>query len=87
MTFAEARAGSGHDSLITALNDAGAPPSVLGFGISAPDHVRDALATGAAGAISGSAVVSIIAEHLGDDVATANALREFTARMKAATGR
>ncbi len=63
--------------LIGRLKALGAPPPVLGFGISTPVHVRAALAMGAAGAISGSAVVRRIAE--GDNVAA------FVRQMKAAT--
>jgi tryptophan synthase alpha chain len=55
----------------------GAPPPVLGFGIATPDHVRAALRMGAAGAISGSAVVQLAAE--GGDVS------RFVREMKAAT--
>ena len=33
------------------------PPAVLGFGISTPAHVKQAIDAGAAGAISGSAIV------------------------------
>ena len=39
------------------LRSVGAPPPVFGFGISAPDHVRAALAAGAKGVICGSAIV------------------------------
>jgi NAD(P)-dependent dehydrogenase (short-subunit alcohol dehydrogenase family) len=46
-----------HDALFGGLAEAGAPPPVLGFGISTPDQVRDALASGAAGVIAGSALV------------------------------
>lgn len=49
------------DSLLTALEELGAPPPVFGFGISKPAHVRAALAAGAAGVISGSAIVSAAA--------------------------
>lgn len=48
--------------LLQQLGDAGAPPPVFGFGISHPDQVRAALAAGAAGVISGSAIVSAAAE-------------------------
>jgi len=65
--------------LIATLKKYGAPPPVLGFGIATPDHVRAALAMGAAGAISGSAVVRRLAE--GEDVS------EFVRVMKAATRR
>ena len=40
------------------------PAPVLGFGISKPDHVRSAIKAGAKGAISGSAIVKIIANNL-----------------------
>lgn len=36
------------------------PPVLLGFGISEPTHVQDAIAAGAAGAITGSAITKII---------------------------
>jgi tryptophan synthase alpha chain len=44
-------------SLVTRLRHAGAPPSIFGFGISAPEHARSARATGAKGVICGSAIV------------------------------
>ncbi|MEA3008731.1 MAG: tryptophan synthase alpha chain [Sphingomonadales bacterium] len=84
-TYCVARAGvTGTDvkvrfagDVIAALKRAGAPPPVLGFGISAPEHVRLALAAGAAGVISGSAIVERVAR--GEDV------RRFVAELKAAT--
>jgi tryptophan synthase alpha chain len=45
----------------------GTPPPLLGFGIGRPEHVRQALAMGAAGAISGSAIATRIERHLGGD--------------------
>jgi tryptophan synthase alpha chain len=44
-------------SLITRLVEVGGPPPVFGFGISEPPHVRAALDAGAAGVISGTAIV------------------------------
>jgi len=84
-TYCVARAGvTGADEevrfaagVIAALKDAGAPPPVLGFGISEPEHVRLALSAGAAGVISGSAIVDRVAR--GQDV------RGFIRTMKAAT--
>jgi tryptophan synthase alpha chain len=84
-TYCVARAGvTGADAqvrfaggVIAALAAAKAPPPVLGFGISRPEHVRSALAAGAEGVISGSAIVERIAR--GEDI------REFVAQMKAAT--
>ena len=64
-------------ALIARLREHGAPPPVLGFGISTLAQVRSALAMGAAGAISGSAVVKKMVG--GEDVG------EFVRVMKAAT--
>lgn len=76
--------------VVSRLVERGAPPVLLGFGISRPEHVREAIAAGAAGAITGSAITQIIADHLVDGrVADPAALhRELTAyvtAMKAAT--
>lgn len=71
-----------HRDMLDALAAAGAPPPVLGFGISSPAHVRTALKAGAAGVISGSAIVRLIAERAADPVAE---IRAFVAEMKAAT--
>ena len=69
-----------HGALFDALARAGAPPPVLGFGISTPDHVRQGLASGAAGVISGSAVV----QHM-ESGQPIDELRAFVAAMKSAT--
>ena len=63
--------------LIEALREAEAAPPIFGFGIATPDHVRAALDAGAAGVISGSAIVSQAAQ--GGDVAA------LVASLKAAT--
>lgn len=42
----------------------GGAPVLLGFGISKPKHVRDAIAAGAAGAITGSAIANIVAKYV-----------------------
>lgn len=69
-----------HAALLATLSELGAPPPVLGFGISTPDHVRAALDAGAAGVISGSAIVRLIEAG---DLAAVSA---FVRAMKAATG-
>jgi tryptophan synthase alpha chain len=63
--------------LIARVIQAGAPPPVFGFGISTPEHVREALAAGARGVICGSAIVDLAAN--GGDVAA------FVRRLKAST--
>ena len=80
VTGADAELSLDHCALFEALIEVGAPPPVLGFGISTPEHVRQALASGAAGVISGSAIVSKVSEGPG-------AVRDFVASMKSATCR
>lgn len=70
--------------LIEELDQAGSPPSLLGFGIAKPEHVRNAIEAGARGAISGSAVVLHIEQHPEGGVALAKELTAFVHRMKQA---
>jgi tryptophan synthase alpha chain len=70
-----------HSALFASLKAHGAAPPILGFGISRPEHVRTALAGGAAGVISGSAIVRLI-EQGGDARARVSA---FVREMKAST--
>lgn len=67
-----------HQDLFARLRALGAPPPVLGFGISTPDHVREGLDAGAAGVISGSAIVQLAGQ--GDD-----AVGRFVQGMKRAS--
>ena len=73
------------NELIATLKNYQAAPAVIGFGISQPQQVKDALNAGAAGAISGSAVVKIIENNLADNNEMLSALSEFVSTMKAAT--
>lgn len=69
----------------------GGAPILLGFGISTPQHVADAVAAGAAGAITGSALTKIVDAHLDEDNKPTDglttAVTDFVAKMKAATKR
>ena len=63
--------GTEHESQTTGLSDVvsnitsyGGLPVLLGFGISTPQHVADAIAAGASGAITGSAIAKIIDAHV-----------------------
>lgn len=85
VTGTETKAGKPVDTLLATLKQFNAPPSLLGFGISTPQQVRDAISAGAAGAISGSAVVKIIEQHQHDHQAMTDALTAFVTDMKAAT--
>jgi tryptophan synthase alpha chain len=80
VTGAETEMKLGHDDLFRQLAEYGGPPPVLGFGISRPEHARAALQAGAAGVISGSAIVKLI-ETEPDPLA---AVRQFVSEMKAA---
>ena len=82
VTGADEEVRFGHSQLLGTLKAFGAPPPVFGFGISRPDHVRQALDAGAAGVISGSAIVRLIADNPGRE---ADSVRGFVAEMKAAT--
>lgn len=83
-----------HD-VVSNLQRFGGAPVVLGFGISTPQHVADAIAAGASGAISGSAITKIIERHIEgfypdprtvtDEAAMLAKLKEFTSQMKEAT--
>lgn len=64
-------------ALIARLRQSGAPPAVFGFGISTPDCVRDAMGAGAAGVISGSAIVELAASG-GDVAALVRSLKQAT---------
>lgn len=70
-----------HQRLFADLARLDAPPPVLGFGISTPGQVAGAIAAGAAGAISGSAIVKLV-EQGGDPVSS---VANFVREMKRAT--
>lgn len=69
--------------LIEGLNALGAAPPVFGFGISRPEHVRQAIHAGAEGVICGSAIVSLVASAS----SPASAVAPFVAALKSATRR
>lgn len=85
VTGAETKAAMPANDLIDSLATYQAAPPVLGFGISAPEQVKEALSAGALGAISGSAVVKIIENNLSDNQAMLSHLGQFVSDMKAAT--
>ena len=70
-------AGTFDSKLIERLEAAGAPPPIFGFGISTPNHVQAALATGARGVICGSAIV--------DRLSRSGSARELVGLLKSAT--
>lgn len=85
----------GLDQVVANVTRFGGAPVLLGFGISKPEHVSDAIAAGAAGAITGSAITAIIEKYTTGQhpapskVTDLDALKEelhaFVSDMKAAT--
>lgn len=73
------------DELIGKLTQYKVAPPLLGFGISQPEQVQQAIQAGAAGAISGSATVNIIADNLGQSSVMLEQLGAFVQNMKQAT--
>ena len=71
--------------IIEQLSNHNAPPALLGFGISEPAQVKEAIDAGADGAISGSAVVKIIESNLENSGQLLDELGSFVRAMKAAT--
>lgn len=63
-----------------------AAPVMLGFGISAPAQVREAIEAGADGAISGSAVVRIVEQHAAALAASPAGTAEHEAALAALRG-
>jgi len=59
-------------------------PVVLGFGISSPEHVKEALRAGARGVVEGSALVSTYAPLAGDRVKAVDSVARHASAMKAA---
>lgn len=85
VTGAENRAALPLNHLIDKLTEYHAAPPLQGFGISEPAQVKAAIEAGAAGAISGSAIVKIIENNLNDRAAMLEALKTFVRQLKAAS--
>ncbi|VEH73897.1 tryptophan synthase subunit alpha [Corynebacterium segmentosum] len=86
---------TGLDEVVASIQRFDGPPVLLGFGISSPQHVADAIAANAAGAITGSAITKIIDRHVSRETGAAGTiedadalhaeLTEFISAMKKAT--
>lgn len=87
VTGTETAAAMPADAMLQKLRDYHAAPALLGFGISKPEHVKAALDSGAAGAISGSAIVQLIERHQQEPAVLLRALADFVRQMKTATQR
>ncbi|WP_434355496.1 tryptophan synthase subunit alpha [Parasalinivibrio latis] len=82
VTGAETKAGKPIGDLLEGLKKYNAPRPLLGFGISEPSQVREAIQSGAAGAISGSAVVKIIEQNSEQPEVMLKKLGKFVEGMK-----
>ncbi|MBK4715818.1 MULTISPECIES: tryptophan synthase subunit alpha [Tenebrionibacter/Tenebrionicola group] len=87
VTGAENRASTPLRHLVEKLAEYRAAPPLQGFGISDPSQVCAALDAGAAGAISGSAIVKIIEKNVRQPAQMLVELNAFVQSMKAATRR
>ena len=85
VTGTETRAALPLHHLVEKLAEYQAAPPLQGFGISAPDQVTATIDAGAAGAISGSAIVKIIERNVENPQAMLDELSRFVKSMKAAT--
>lgn len=86
----------GLDEVVSNIHRYNGAPALLGFGISTPQHVADAVAAGAAGAITGSAITKIVNGYVSRETEGSPAvvtdiegmkkeLTEYVSAMKAAT--
>ncbi len=85
VTGADTKAGMPVEHMLKTLNKHNAAPSLLGFGISKPEQVKEAIQSGAAGAISGSAVVKVIQDNLDNPERLLQKMHSFISKMKQAT--
>lgn len=85
VTGTEKRAQLPLNHLVDKLREYNAAPPLQGFGISEPSQVKETLAAGAAGAISGSATVRIIENNVHQPSEMLAQLSRFASEMKAAT--
>jgi tryptophan synthase alpha chain len=85
VTGIETQAKMPTEYLMKKLSEYRSAPALLGFGISEPLHVEDAINAGAAGVIVGSAIVKRIAEHLDNPESMVIELNHYIKTMMSAT--
>ncbi|KQN55797.1 MULTISPECIES: tryptophan synthase subunit alpha [unclassified Erwinia] len=85
VTGSETRASLPLKHLVDKLAEYHAAPPLQGFGISEASQVAEAIAAGAAGAISGSAIVKIIEQHHQTPDVMLSELTAFVSKLKAGT--
>jgi len=84
-TGARAELAASADPLLERITSRTRLPVALGFGISAPKHVRAALKAGAAGVVEGSRLIETYAAKLPDRSSALEAVARHAQEMKSAT--
>lgn len=85
VTGARDKLGSAGLELVSRVASRGVLPVALGFGISRPEHVRQAISAGASGVVEGSGLISMYGKDPGHEDSSLSAISEHTREMKAAT--
>ncbi|WP_049558692.1 tryptophan synthase subunit alpha [Nonomuraea sp. SBT364] len=86
VTGTEREAQSPLASVIGTLKQYGGPPTILGFGISRAEHVRNAIAAGADGVVIGSAFAKLVTDHVDDPAALATASAALITELRSGAG-
>ena len=85
VTGSETRANLPLKHLVDKLKEYHAAPPLQGLGLSEASQVQEAVASGAAGALSGSAIVKIIEKHQDNPSVMLAELTSFVSKLKAGT--
>ena len=85
VTGAKAGLGESASVLVKRIRKFTDKPICVGFGISKPEHVREVIASGADGAIVGSAIVDLIAKNLKNKKQMLEDIHNYMHSMKEAT--
>ena len=85
VTGARDKLGSAGLELVSRVASRGVLPVALGFGISRPEHVRQAISAGASGVVEGSGLISVYSKNQGSEDSSLLAISEHAREMKAAT--
>lgn len=84
VTGSEVAAGSPVAAIVGRLRELGAPPPLLGFGISRPEQVAAAARERAAGVICGSKIIELMLTEPNDEQTVGKRLDDFVRSMVAA---
>lgn len=85
VTGADNKAGNPIKNIVDFFKSHNSAPTLLGFGISSKTQVQDAISHGADGAITGSALVKIVEDNIGNKEKMLSLLAEKTRELKSGT--